>query len=96
MPSFSAQSFPVQRERSRRVDFQALRCARFICGLLRERGGAVFAVIVNNDNRELPGIILFRYGRNCLGDSRGLIASWNDSNDVRPVFELSRFDFVFA
>ena len=31
-----------------------------------------------------------------MGDSRGLIASWNDSNDVRPVLEPSRFDFVFA
>jgi len=53
-------------------------------------------VIINNDNRELAGIILFGKRADGLCDGSGFIARGNDSGDTRPVCQRLWLDVLFV
>jgi hypothetical protein len=63
--------------------------------LPRERGCSVCALIIDDDNFELAGIILARQTDDCAGNRFRFVASRNDGNNTRPVFARLRRDFVF-
>ncbi len=92
-PEFSS---PPGRKRGNGMDRHAPRRAEFRRSLTRERGGSVFALIINNDDFELAGIILACQTSDRAGNGFGFVTSWNDRNDGRPFFERLRRDVVFA
>ncbi len=92
-PEFSR---PTRRQRSRGVNFHALRSAGFTGGFLREGGGPVLAVVIHDDDREFAGILLPSERMDGFCDVFRFIASGNDGGDARPICKRLQIDVVFA
>ena len=60
-------------------------CVEIFCGLLRELGGGVFAVVVDDDYGELAGVILLEEAGYGLGDGGGFVAGGDDGDDAGVV-----------
>ncbi len=92
-PQFSC---PARRKRGHGSNRHAPRRAQPGSRLPRERGGSVFALIIDDEDFELTGIILACQTGDSAGNRFRFIASGNDGNHARPVFERLQRDVVFA
>ena len=81
-PKFSR---PARRKIGRGMNRDSFCGAGFRRCFARERSGAVLTVIINNDNRELAGIILFGKRADGLCDGSSFVARGNHGGDARPV-----------
>src|SRR5712664_4402886 len=86
---------PALRKFRCREDSDSRRCTDFFRRFPRERGGTVVALIVNDNDGKLSGVILAEEAGDRAGDGCGFVAGWNNGNDARPFFRGLRFEEVF-
>src|SRR5216684_5246797 len=92
-PEFSS---PSLRKHGGRMNRHALRSSGNFRRVASERRGAVLAVVIDNDDVELSGIVLFGKRIDALRDGFGFVACRNNHGDMRPVAERLRYDIVFV
>src|SRR6266849_10192954 len=92
-PEFSS---PSLRKHGGRMNRHALRSSGNFRRVASERRGAVLAVVIDNDDVELSGIVLFGKRIDALRDGFGFVACRNNHGDMRPVAERLRYDIAFV
>src|SRR5229473_2335602 len=85
-PEFSS---PSLRKHGGRMNRHALRSSGNFRRVASERRGAVLAVVIDNDDVELSGIVLFGKRIDALRDGFGFVACRNNHGDAASRRETS-------
>src|SRR5260370_26254339 len=92
-PEFSS---PARRKIGSRMNRDSPGSARLLRRIPSESGGAVLAVIINDDCGELTRIILCGGRAPSFRDGSGFIARRGDSDDARPACEALWLGFFLS